>query len=406
MAFFEYKAVTADGKIIEGTLEAADERTAVARLGEQGQFPIKLVSPDSSALLGREITLPWQRKGVPQKDLMVFTQELSTLIKAGLPMDRSLVILSDLTENPYLREIVQDLLKDIKGGKSLSEAMSVYPHVFPKIFVNMIKAGEAGGALDEILERLVEYLENSEELRDYIVSSLIYPCILGLVGAASIIVMLTLVIPKFAVIFENAGAPVPLPMKVMLAVSGILAGYWWLILLSGIGGWFGWRRYLGSEAGRLRWDRALLKLPVLGSVVQRMEVSRFSRTLGTLLKSAVPLIQSINIVKDVVGNQAIATAMEPIKSGVKKGDGLTRPIREAKIFPDFALHLLAVGEETGRLDVMLLQVADTYDRELRTAVKRLVAMFEPLIILAMGLVIGTMVVSMLYSIFSINDVPL
>ena len=406
MAFFEYKAVTADGKIIEGTLEAADERTAVARLGEQGQFPIKLVSPDSSALLGREITLPWQRKGVPQKDLMVFTQELSTLIKAGLPLDRSLVILSDLTENPYLREIVQDLLKDIKGGKSLSEAMSVYPHVFPKIFVNMIKAGEAGGALDEILERLVEYLENSEELRDYIVSSLIYPCILGLVGAASIIVMLTFVIPKFAVIFENAGAPVPLPMKVMLAVSGILAGYWWLILLSGIGGWFGWRRYLGSEAGRLRWDRALLKLPVLGSVVQRMEVSRFSRTLGTLLKSAVPLIQAINIVKDVVGNQAIATAMEPIKSGVKKGDGLTRPIREAKIFPDFALHLLAVGEETGRLDVMLLQVADTYDRELRTAVKRLVAMFEPLIILAMGLVIGTMVVSMLYSIFSINDVPL
>ena len=337
---------------------------------------------------------------------MVFTQELSTLIKAGLPLDRSLAILSDLTENPYLREIVQDLLKEIKGGKSLSEAMSVYPHVFPKIFVNMIKAGEAGGALDEILERLVEYLENSEELRDYIVSSLIYPCILGLVGAASIIVMITFVIPKFAVIFENAGAPVPLPMKVMLAVSGILAGYWWLILLSGIGGWFGWRRYLGSEAGRLRWDRTLLKLPVLGSVVQRMEVSRFSRTLGTLLKSAVPLIQSINIVKDVVGNQAIATAMEPIKSGVKKGDGLTRPIREAEIFPDFALHLLAVGEETGRLDVMLLQVADTYDRELRTAVKRLVAMFEPLIILAMGLVIGTMVVSMLYSIFSINDVPL
>lgn len=406
MAFFEYKAVTAAGKIIEGTLEAADERSAAARLGEQGQFPIKLVSPDSSALLGREITLPWQRKKVPQKDLLVFTQELSTLIKAGLPLDRSLAILSDLTENTYLKEIVQDLLREIKGGKSLSEALSAYPHVFPKIFVNMIKAGEAGGALDEILERLLEYLENSEELRDYIVSSLIYPCILALVGASSIIVMITFVIPKFAVIFENAGAPIPLPMKLMLGASGIISGYWWLILMGGIGGWFGWRRYLASEAGRLSWDRTLLKLPLLGSVVQRMEVSRFSRTLGTLLKSAVPLIQSINIVKDVVGNQAIAAAMEPIKSGVKKGDGLTRPIREAGIFPDFALHLLAVGEETGRLDVMLLQVADTYDRELRTAVKRLVAMFEPLIILAMGLVIGTMVVSMLYSIFSINDVPL
>ena len=406
MAFFEYKAVTADGKIIEGTLEAADERMAATRLGEQGQFPISLVSPDSSSLLGREITLPWQRKKVPQKDLLVFTQELSTLIRAGLPLDRSLGILSELTENVYLREIVQDLLKEIKGGKSLSEAMSVYPHVFPKIFVNMIKAGEAGGALDEILERLVEYLENSEELRDYVVSSLIYPCILALVGAASIIVMITFVIPKFAVIFENAGAPIPLPMKMMLGASNILASYWWLILLGGIAGWFAWRRYLASDLGRLRWDRSLLKVPVLGSVVQKLEVSRFSRTLGTLLKSAVPLIQSINIVREVVGNQAIATAMDPIKSGVKKGDGLARPIREAGIFPDFALHLLAVGEETGRLDVMLLQVADTYDRELRTALKRMVAMFEPIIILVMGLVIGTMVVSMLYSIFSINDVPI
>ena len=406
MAFFEYKAVTADGKIIEGTLEAADERTAAARLGEQGQFPIKLVSPDSSALLGRQIALPWQRKKVNQKDLLVFTQELSTLIRAGLPLGRSLSILSELTENVFLREIVQDLLKEIKGGKSLSEGLSGYPHVFPKIFINMIKAGEAGGALDEILERLVEYLENSEELRDYVVSSLIYPCILGLVGAASVIVMLTFVIPKFATIFENAGAPVPLPMQVMLGISGVLVGYWWLILLSGIGAWYGVHRYLASEAGRLTWDRTLLRLPVFGSVVLRMEVSRFSRTLGTLLKSAVPLIQSISIVKEVVGNQAIASSMEAIKSGVKKGDGLARPIREAAIFPDFALHLLAVGEETGRLDTMLLQIADTYDRELRTAVKRLVAMFEPLIILAMGLLIGTMVVSMLYSIFSINDVPL
>ena len=406
MSIFQYKAVTSDGKMVEGVLEAADEQTASARLQEQGQLPIEVSSSDQGGLLGAELKLPWKKRKVPQSDLLVFTQELSTLVKSGLPLDRSLHILSDLTENEYLGEIVKELLRAIKGGKSLSEALGAYPQVFPKIYVNMVKAGEAGGALDVILQRLVEYLEEAEELRNYFVSSLIYPLILALVGAGSIIIMVTFIIPKFAVIFENAGAPIPVPMKIMLAISGILTGYWWLFLLLGFSAWTLLRRHLNTEEGRLNWDRRMLTLPLLGSVFQKAEVSRFSRTLGTLLNSAVPLLQSINIVRDIVGNQAIASALEPIKAGVKKGEGLAEPVREAGIFPPFALHLLKVGEETGRLDTMLLQIADTYDRELRTALKRLIALFEPAIILLMGLIIGTMVVSMLYSIFSINDVPL
>ena len=406
MSFYQFKSVTADGKIVEGTLEAADVRSVTARLQEQGQLPIKISSAETGGVLGRELKFSWQRKRVTQNDLLVFTQELSTLVQAGLPLDRSLSVLSELTENSYLREIVKELLREIKSGKSLSEGLGMHPHIFPKIYINMIKAGEIGGALDKILERLEEYLESSEELRNYFVSSLIYPCVLAFVGAASIIVMIAFVIPKFAAIFENAGAPIPLPMKIMLAAGDLLIGYWWLMLLVGIGLGQLFKRYLQSETGRLNWDTQLLKLPLLGSVFQKMEVSRFSRTLGTLLRSTVPLIQSINIVKDVVSNQAIASTMESIKSGIKKGDGLAKPIRDAKIFPAFAMHLLAVGEETGRLDAMLLQIADTYDRDMRTALKRLVALFEPLIILFMGLVIGTMVVSMLYSIFSINDVPL
>jgi len=407
MAFFRYKAVSPEGKVVEGTLEAVDQETVLAQLQKQGQLPIKVFSGEGSGgLLSREIQLPWQKKRVPQRDLLIFTQELSTLVKAGLTLDRSLSVLADLTENDYLSEVVHDLLREIRGGKALSDAFSAYPQVFPKVYVNMVRAGEVGGALDQILNRLVDFLEDVEELRSYLISALIYPCILTFVGASSIIVMVTVVIPKFAVIFENAGAPIPLPMKILLGVSGFLMGFWWLILLVVGGGGYWIHTRLKTEEGRLNWDQQKLKLPIFGSVLRKIEVSRFCRTLGTLLHSTVPLIQSINIVKEIVENQAIASTMEAIKSGVKKGEGLVAPIREAKIFPPFALHLLAVGEETGRLDDMLLQIAETYDRELRISLKRLVALFEPAIILVMGLIIGVMVVSMLYSIFSINDVPL
>ncbi len=407
MAFFQYKAVSPDGKVVEGTLEAADRKTVLSRLEEQGQLPISVASESgASSLFSRDFRFPWQRQRTSNQDLQLFTQELSALVEAGLPLDRSLSILSELTENEYLQEVVKDLLTEIKGGKSLAEAMAMYPTVFPKIYVNMVKAGEVGGVLDEILKRLGEYLERAEELRNYLVSSLIYPMILVFVAIASFVILMTFVIPKFSVIFENAGAPIPIPMQIMLFISGVFTGYWWLIGLVALGCWIGLARWLKTPEGRLSWDTRLLRVPLLGTVVQKLEVSRFSRTLGTLLHSSVPMIQSINIVKEVVGNQAIASAMEPIKSGVKKGEGLVRPVKRSGVFPAFAVHLLEVGEETGRLDSMLLQLAETYDRELRTALKRLVAFFEPAIILVMGIVFGVMIVSILYSIFSINNVPL
>jgi len=406
MPFFQYKAVTAEGRVVEGTLEAPDRQGAVARLEEQGQLPIKVFSGDDQGVFGSDLKLPWQRKRVPRGELLIFTQELSALLQAGLPLDRCLTILTDLTENAYLREIVGNLLKEIKGGKSLSEGLALYPQVFPKLYINMIRAGEISGALDSILSRVTEYLENAEELSSYLISSLIYPVILALVGSGSIIVMMTFVVPKFAAIFENAGAPIPLPMRILLAFSAVFTGYWWLLLLLGIIGAVSLRRSLKSESGRLNWDRRLLQLPLLGGLMRKLEVSRFSRTLGTLLRSAVPMLQSISIVREVVANTVILSSMDAIVSGVKKGDGLAKPIRDAKIFPPFAVHLLEVGEETGRLDDMLLQIAETYDRDLRNTTKRLIALFEPAMILVMGLIIGAMVVSMLYSIFSINDVPL
>jgi general secretion pathway protein F len=331
---------------------------------------------------------------------------MAVLAGAGLPLDKSLSILGALTENDYLRSIVKDLLREIKGGKSLSEGLAGYPQVFPRIYVNLVKAGEISGALDQIMDRLAEYLESAEELRNHVISSLIYPAILVFVAIVSFVVLIGFVIPKFAVIFENAGAPIPLPMKVMLAASGFLTGYWWLLSGVLIASVFFFRRWRDTTEGRLTWDRKILSMPLLGAVFQKMEVSRFARTLGTLLNNSVPMIQSINIVKEVVTNQAIATAMDPIKAGVKKGEGLVLPLRRSGVFPAFAIHLLEVGEETGRMDSMLLKVAETYDRELRVALKRLIAFFEPAIILVMGVVFGLMIVSILYSILSINDVPI
>lgn len=407
MPLFQYRAVTPEGKMVEGSLEAPSQRDAMSKLAEQGQTPVSVAaSGTSESIFSREFTLPWQRGRVSRKELLIFTQELSTLVKAGLPLDRSLSLLADLTDNEHLSEIVRRALREIKSGKSLSDALNEHPQVFPRIYVNMVKAGEMGGVLDQILERLVEYLQNAQELREYLRSALIYPTILTFVSMASIIIMLTFVIPRFAEVFADANMPVPLPMEIMLAVSGFVTSYWWLILLTGAAIGYLTQRYLATPEGRLAWDSAKLRTPLLGPLLQRLEVSRFARTLGTLLKSAVPLIQSINIVKEVISNRRIADAMEPLKSGVKKGEGLAKPFRETAVFPAFAVHLLEVGEETGKLDAMLLQIADAYDRELRTATKDLLALVEPAIILFMGVVIGIMVVSMLYSIFSINNAPL
>lgn len=406
MAFFRYKAVTPDGKVVEGTLEAADQEAAVVRLQEQGQLPIKVLSGADGGLFSREFQLPWKRKRVPQRELLIFTQELSALVKAGLPLDRSLRILVDLTENDYLRQVIRAVLADIKGGKSLSEGLGKYPQVFPKVYVNMVKAGEVGGALDQILSRLVEYLEDVEEFHSALRTSMIYPAILTFILFLSLLGMFTIVIPQFATIFENAGAPIPLPMRIMLGLSAVMTGYGWIAVLGVVFASYRFKRYLDTEKGRLDWDRRVLELPVLGLILKKIEVSRFSRSLGTLLKSAVPLISSINIVKDIVGNRAIAASMEGIKSGVKKGEGLASPVRDAGVFPPFALHLLEVGEETGRLDDMLLQIAETYDREMRATLDRFMVLLGPVIILTLGSVIGAIIACILYSIMSINDVPL
>jgi len=406
MPSYSYRASTMDGKIIESSMEAADEGSLSGKLQEMGLLPIHIGASGRDSMLRREMEWPWKKGKVKTKDLLIFTQELRTLTHAGFPLDRCLTIVAQLAENPTMTEIVRDVLKEVKTGKSFSEGLAKYPDIFPKVYVSMVKAGEAGGALDEVLGRLSEFISSKEELRSSIVSSLIYPTLLSLVGISSVIVLTVFVVPRFVTIFSDMGMDLPLPMMVLNGVSQALSGFWWLIIAAIITAGYAAKRYRDSEEGRMKWDMKMLEIPLLGGVLRKVEVARFSRTLGMLLRGGAPLLQSMTIVREIIGNQSIAKMIEPIRSGIKKGEGIAQPMRQSGVFPPLAMHLIEVGEESGRLDDMLIQVADTYDVEVRNGIKNLISFFEPAIILFMGLVIGTIVVSMLLAVFSLNEVPM
>ncbi|MBN2431168.1 MAG: type II secretion system F family protein [Acidobacteria bacterium] len=407
MTEYSYKATTCEGKIVQGVLDAENERSAMLKLQGLGYVPvrIKLGADEKESFFSAE-TWSFRKSKIKTRDLLIFTQELNTLLTAGLPLDRSLMILRDLAENEKFREIVHEIIQHIKGGKSLADAMAEHPAVFPKVYVNMVKAGEMGGVLPKALSDISAYLERSSELKTFVVSSLIYPTVIFFTLAGSMLIMIFVVIPKFAQVFDSSGAPLPLPMQILLGISDFFINWWWALLL----GLFllvvwitRWRR---SESGRYYLDAKLLKIPALGRLINRIEVARFSRTLGTLLQNAVPLISALSLVKEVVNNMVVAHAIEPIKTGVKKGEGLVSPMRKTAVFPPLSLHLLEVGEETGNLPAMLLRAAEVYENEVRIEIKRFLTLFEPLMILLMGVLVGIIIVSMVYSIFSIYEIPM
>jgi general secretion pathway protein F len=397
MGVFSYRATTTDGAIVEGVIEAADERDAVNRLKNSGVIPLKVTTPREG--LGKKF-LPKSSRG----DILTFTTELAALLTAGLPLDRSLNILSDISESGEMKDIIKSVLKSIREGSSFSDALSRHPRVFPKLYVNMIRAGEAGGVLDVVLDKLNEFLESSRELKDHVFSAMIYPVILLLTGGFSIIVLLVYVLPKFSTIFSEMHVELPLSTQIIINVSNALSTYWWVLIACAVGAWVLFRNYTRSEAGRYSWDSFKLKL--VGEVIRKIETARFTRTLGTLLKSGVPLLQALHNSKDVISNQVIALAIDGVSKGAKEGKGVAAPLANAAVFPPLALSMIKVGEETGQLDTMLLKVATTYEKSLKVSIKRFVSFVEPAMILAMGVIIGFIVVSMLMAIFSITDLPM
>ncbi|HOE19168.1 MAG TPA: type II secretion system F family protein [Syntrophorhabdaceae bacterium] len=397
MAVFSYLATTMAGETIEGVIEAADEKLAVERIRNTGLIPLKIVAPKQGGLRGK---IGFKRS---RADLLTFTAELSVLLSAGLPIDRSLNILSEVSEEKEMKKTIQSILKSIREGGSFSDALQKHPRSFPRLYVNMIRAGEAGGVLDIVLDKLNEFLESAKELKDSILSAMIYPAILSITGGISIIILLTLVLPKFSVIFAELGGSIPLSTKILLGASSSLRTYWWIFLLAIFAVWSIVRSYMRSAQGRLRWDA--LKLRLFGDVVRKLETARFCRTLGTLLKSGVSFLQALDNSKDVISNQVIATALDNVAKGAKEGKGIASPLAAAGVLPPLALSMIKVGEETGQLDIMLIKVAAAYEKNLKETVKRFVSFLESAMILAMGLVIGFIVISMLMAIFSITDLP-
>ena len=403
MGTFVYKAVNSQGRPTEGRLEAADSRAASFSLEKMGLIPVSIAEPVSRERLNlARFGLRW----VSRRDILFFTEELSTLVRAGLPLDRSLSVAAELTSNPTLKNVIHDILKQIKGGQSLAEAMGGHPKYFSPLYINMIRAGEAGGILDAILARLTEFERSSDELRSYLTAALVYPILLTMVGLGSLGILFSLVIPRFATIFEDVGAEIPPLTLAMLTVSTSVRSYWWIMILAVAAIVLAARAWTRSRSGSREWDAMKLRIPLIGPTLLKIEVSRFSRTLGTLLASAVPLIMGVRIVQNIARNQIVSEAISKIADGARRGEGFSRPMQEAGVFPGLATHLVSVGEETGRLDTMLLQVADVYEKDVRTSVKALTSIFEPVIILVMGVLIGALVLSMLMAIFSINEIAL
>jgi len=411
MAQFRYRATDHEGRIVEGTLDAAEVGVVVARLHDRGLIPLRVGESDGAeAPAGRAFRIALPRLGVrgrvSRRDILLFTQELGTLLAAGVPLDRSLGSLSEVSDNQMLSRAVKEVLGEVRGGKSLAEALGNHPKLFPPIYVNMVRAGEAGGFLNQVLERLAEYLERGQQVRDEVTSAMMYPLFVTVVMGFSMIFLLTFVVPRFTDLFATSGAAMPLATQILLAVSEGLARYWWVLAGGVAAGTYALRRWIDTPRGRLTWDQWKLRVALLGDLNRKTEISTLTRTLGTLLRSGVPMLQALGIVRQVVGNQVINRAVGEVEVGAREGAGIAEPLARTGVVPPLAVQMITVGEETGRLDEMLLGAADHLEKDVRNRLKRLVSLVEPVMILTMGVMIGFIVVSMLLGIFSVYDLPL
>ena len=400
MTSFHFKAVASDGQLRTGVISAETDRWVAQELRRQGLTPVYVGTEEKKSF---EFKLP-SFSGAKRRDVLFLTQELSTLLNAGVPLDRAISITAELTERPQFRLLVQDVLRLVKGGKSLADSLASHPEYFSDLYVNMVRAGEASGSLASVFERLSEFERTRDDLRSYILSSMAYPVLLSFVGAGSILVLMNFVVPRFASVFEESRIEMPLPTKILLEGSKFLQSYGWIGITALIGGAILFFSYIRTSAGRLWWDTLRLKIPVLGDALRKAETARFARAMGTLVSNSVPLVQSIGIARATLNNRRIAGALEAVSTGVKRGEGIAAPLRRAGQFPPLAAHLLSVGEETGRLDQMFVRMADIYDADTRAAIRRFTSLFEPLVILVMGLIVGILILSMLLAIVSMNDV--
>ena len=400
---FTYRAIAPDGKVRTGMLAGENDRAVAQQLRRQGLTPIAVTAGQSRK---PALQLPRFGRGKRVRDVLFFTQELSTLLGAGVPLDRALAITSELTERPQFRDVVGDVLRALKGGRSLADSLATHPEYFSELYVNMIRAGEASGSLALVADRLAEFERSRDELRSYIIGAMIYPILLASVGTTSIFILLNFVIPRFAAVFEASHIPMPLPTQILMRVSDAVRRYGLPAIGAVAAMIVAARLYIRTPGGRLVWDRLRLRIPVLGAALRKADTARFARSMSTLVANSVPLVQAISIARAILTNRVMAGSLESVAQGVKRGEGIAAPLRRTGQFPVLAAHLLSVGEETGRLDQMFARMADIYEKDTREAIKRFTSLFEPLIILFMGVVVGAMILSIMLAITSINEIAM
>jgi len=401
MPLFEYKAVAPSGETVQGTMEAVSLDMVILKLQEAGNVPLH--AKESGAGGFGLSALRMGRRGMNAREVGEFTQQLSTLLVAGLPLDRSLQVLQDLSENDRVKRTVTEIRDKVREGGSLSDALEDQHGAFNRLFVNMVRAGEVGGTLDVTLLRLTDYLERSRELKDSVVSALIYPILLLVLAAGSLILLLVYVIPQFTPIFEELGGDLPMITKIVLGAGSILQNFWWAIVLVTFLVVVQFRRMLADADKRFAWDERVLAMRWVGDLVGKIEIARLSRTLGTLLTNGVPLLGALSIARNVLSNTVLQKDVSDAAREVKTGGSLAHNLSKGGRFPRLALQMISVGEETGQLDAMLMKVSDTYDLEVRNTIDRLLSVFTPVVTLLLAVLIGTIVLSVLVAILSIND---
>jgi len=401
MLTFQYKAANADGGIVNGTLSANNRGEVVKHLYALGRVPIRI--DETATQQKKKPGMLFKKQRITDEQVADFTRELSTLIRAGIPLDQALSILTSLAEGKPLGSLLDRVRSRVKEGATLADAIADQDKVFTPFYVNMLRAGESGGALEVVLERLADHLERNKEVRDSLVSAMIYPAILVIVAVVSIFLLLGYVVPQFAEMFDGAGETLPMSTRITIAAGESLRDYGWLLLaLIAVLVWFVQQQL--QDARKLRtWHGWLLRLPVIGPIILKIEIARFTRTLATLLQNGVTLLKALTIVKDTMSNKVLAGGVEQVAASLKEGQSLAAPLAQFTAFPAFSIHMIRVGEETGNLQEILMQVATTYDRDTQTTIKRALALLEPALILVLGTIIAAVIISILVAILSINE---
>jgi type IV pilus assembly protein PilC len=399
MPSFTYQARDPSGQAITADIEAADLQAAGAMLMDRGLMVISL-RPSVKRKAGPKR----QRGKVKSQDLVVFTRQLATMMDAGLPLVQSLTALEEQTDSLVLKPVLRNITEQVERGLAFSEALTEHPKVFNRLFVSMVQAGETGGLLAEILDRLASYLESSSRLKKKVKSAMTYPVIVCFIALSIALFLIVKVIPIFGNIYKDFGAQLPAPTQILITISNVIRAYFILAIASAVGLVYGLMKFKQTKAGTAMWDRAKLRLPVFGKLVHKIAISRFSRTFAALLRSGVPILETLRIVGQSSGNTVVETAVERTASSIERGDNLAVALGQHSIFPPMLVRMVSAGEQTGKVDVMLEKISDFYDEEIEATLSALTSLIEPLLIVFLGVVVGSIVICMFLPIFKLNQV--